>query len=198
MAPVVLAESAPDASILLRSVVTGLREVTLNVSHRGHVLQRPEAATEMLVWGDIDPNCHLRIEPTEAGSEWIPYVPEQPLVLSAGPGTKTVKVKLRGALGTTPEMTATAQVGTTPHASLLWSAYRIDGPTLLGWSPSVACTAHRFAMCSNENDDYDTNEPFVDGGALAAGEYVEVAVPDHDASHIIVKMFLQVGGQWYG
>jgi hypothetical protein len=198
MATVALAESAPDASILLRSIETGRREVVLNVSHQGHVLRTPSAATEMLVWGDVDPNCNGRIEPTQGGSEWLPYMPEMELVLSAGAGTKTVRVKLRGPLGTTDEMTATSVVGSTPHTSMLWSAYRIGGPTLLGWSPSVACTAYRFAMCSNEFDDYDTHEPFLEGGALTPGQYVEIAVPEHDASHIIVKMFIQVGGQWHG
>ena len=199
MPPVVQAGLAPkDVTMVVRSIQAGRREVELCVAHTGPALRDATAAIAMKVWGDVDLNCNARIEPTEGGSEWLPYFDRLPLVLSAGAGTKTVNVRLRGRFGTTDTITHTIEVGDEPHASLLWSAYKLNSATLLGWSPSVACTAYRFAMCSNEFDTFDEHEPFLEGGALTAGQYVEVAVPAHDASHIIVKMFIQVAGIWYG
>jgi len=192
-------------TLTLRQPIAGFREFELIVNHAP--FQRDSAgepvAREMLIWGDIDPNCNEKIQATEATSKWLPYVPNRQLVLSAGPGNKVVNVKLRNDTGTTAvligpkdEPVLPLVVGTEPHASLLWSSYK-RGTTLTGWSPSVACTSYHFALHKVDRATYPDRIDITNGGALAAGQYIEVAVPPQTRTEyriLIMQILATVNG----
>ena len=210
MRPTLLAAAAPHGELVLHQPLEGLREFELTIIH-GPFLRESlgdPVAKEMLIWGDIDIGCNERISTTEANSRWLPYVSRRQLVLSAGPGQKTINVKLRNDQGTSdvllgPEGKAVPKlvVGNVPHASLLWTCYK-QGETLTGWSPSHACDQTWFGLHTNDVDSYpdrvDT-PPLGAKGALAAGQWIEFALPSAlvDATHRVLIFNIYVGGKWY-
>ena len=89
-------------------------------------------------------------------------------------------------------------VGNAPHMSLLWSAYK-KGTTLFAWSPSHACTQHFFGLHKTQEPAFPDRVDILLGGALAAGQWVEVAVPPQppDSPYTILVPQIYVAGKWY-
>jgi len=50
---------------------------------------------EMKLWGNVDTADNPDIQATEGASNWITFVPSQPVRLSSGDGTKTLSVRIR-------------------------------------------------------------------------------------------------------
>ena len=210
MRPVVPQAAAPQGELVLNQPLAGLREFELTVVH-GPFLRESlghEVATEMLIWGNVDLGCNEKIQDTEANSRWLPYISHRQLVLSAGPGQKTINVKLRNDHGTSAALLGPRGdpvpklvVGNEPHASLLWTCYK-RGETLTAWSPSHACTQTWFGLHTNNEDSYpdrvDT-PPLGAKGALAAGQWIEFALPSTlvDATHRVLILNIYVNSVWY-
>jgi hypothetical protein len=218
--PVVNAAIAPTGTVSLTQPVAGYREFELHVNHAPFERQvdSDEVAREMLIWGDIDPNCNERIQATEATSRWLPYMSHRQLVASAGPGTKVVNVKLRNDNGTSAVLTLpgdtdtdtpmlllppTLTVGTDIHASLLWICYR-RGVTLTGWSPSHTCAQTFFGLHKVDRPTYPDRVDVGYGGPLTAGQYIEMAIPPPPANKseyriLIMQLNVVVNGvsDWY-
>lgn len=171
------------------------RNVSLSITHRD-VYTGKRDITDMLVWGDVDPNFHPRIGQSSVISDWMNYIALMPIVLSAGAGTKTINCQMRSKSGRIVSGVSTyAMTANTPHISILRQNRRVALQTTTTFKIAWSCS-HAFASygvyLAPANDALigdcmllasGTN---VSGGAGAAGQMVESSFTSADAQAVAV------------
>lgn len=174
--------------------------------------------SEMKFWGDLDPGFYPEYHGADEGSSrWQKYQSLRGIVLSAGDGVKTINAKLRNASGSESDLitVSTTLSAATPHPSILWADMGlvpsvVDGRVQFGWSSSHAYTAASVCMTSKAEAAYEDCEvELISYGSGSAGAEVivdldvasEIMPADPyptQTGHKLLKVFVQVGGTWYG
>lgn len=179
------------------------RGVSLSITHRD-VYSGYRDITDMLVWGDVDPNFHPRIGQSSGVSDWMNYVALLPIVLSAGAGTKTINCQMRTkARRLLPVASSTyAMTANTPHITVLRQSRRANllstSTATLAWSCSHAFASYGVYLAPNYDAHIEecmllgsgTN---VSGGAGAAGQLVESSFTSADLQTVAVSSAVKDG-----
>lgn len=205
------APEGADFTIAGGQTSTPTREVSLTLSSHDHVIGANNV-TDVKVWGDVQPGAHTHIGTLEADSDWMRFTPSLPIVLSAGPGTKTINAQIRNAamLATATITRTITLTDGTPHVSILWKSDRrtirsgeVGQIFTLAWSSSHAFTAFEVWSVNNLSAARGEGTLLTSGGSGTAGETKTTVLDQDDFDSMngtgvrMGKVFVQVGGIWY-
>lgn len=206
-----------DISVTLGAGATVSRSLPMVVSTSDFGVGFNNVA-DMKVWGDLDAGFDAHLHgATEENSHWYRYKNPSPLVLSVGDGVKVVYVKVRNSSGAESDVYEASILlqASIPHPSVLWtdvgpSPSIVDGVVQFGWSASHDFTEAAVCLASNAEAPYeqcDVELLSFSPGAAGEEQYVHFYVADDilpndpyptQDGHKMLKIFIQVGGKWYG
>lgn len=170
------------------------RNVGVAVSHRD-VYSGYRDITDMLIYGDVDPNCNPRVALVQADSDWMPYQAVVSLILSAGPGLKTINVILR----TRASRTITGNVTYTlsdglPHISILRQSRQavlgVSDTQIIAWSCSHPFVSYGVYLAPASDAQIDACMLLGSGtnvsgtGSWTAGQMIETSFTSADLQAI--------------